>query len=76
MPAGVPNRSSTPAPRQETPTLRDNTKLAPLSSVPPYELSDDGTRTSTPEPIKVKKKKGSSKKKRTTDLTVHESSGQ
>jgi AP-3 complex subunit delta len=73
MPAGAPTHSSEPISRQETPTSFGST--AALSLLPPYEVPDDITRTSTPDPIKVKKKKASSKKKRTTNLTVHDSSG-
>ncbi|TFK68252.1 Adaptor protein complex AP-3 delta subunit [Pluteus cervinus] len=74
MPAGAvfPLLSSSPASRPQTtePVLHLAAPV-PLSSFPQYEVPDDIARTVTPEPVKVvrTKKKGTGKKKRTTDAS-------
>lgn len=71
MPEGavVTNQTSVPPSRQQTPVPLEKNSPAPsrLSSFPPYEVPEDITRTSAPDPIKVTrpKKKGAGKKKRT-----------
>ncbi|KAI9570124.1 adaptin N terminal region-domain-containing protein [Boletus coccyginus] len=75
MPEGVvlepPRQESAPVSRQHTPSLFDRVSTPPptLPSFQQYEVPDDDTRASTPEPIRVTraKKKGpsSTKKKRT-----------
>lgn len=67
MPEGA--RLLAPQSQTQTPAQSDIYSPTPsiLSSIPPYEVPDDDTRTSTPEPIKVTraKKKVATKKKRT-----------
>lgn len=73
VPSELPRQESAPVSRRQTPSLFDRISTPPptLPSFHQYEVPDEDTRASTPEPIKVTraKKKGpsSAKKKRTVN---------